>query len=215
MTIFQPDRFLIRQFVASSAKQLQGDILDVGGGRVRRYAHYFSHARSYRTLDPDPEAHADVVASATAIPLPEASVDGIVCTQVLLDIFDVQKAVDEMARILRPGGHILITDSLTNAICDEPHNYWRFTSYAFQELMKGKFTDIRIERRGGYRCAAAQNWIRYCIERYRLYDRPLLGRAYSLVSTLRSKWAIWADALDTSDANRRFAIGYNILARRA
>ena len=47
--------------------------------------------------------------SVTQLPLPDASVDGIACTQVLEHIPEDRVAADEFARVLRPGGFALIT----------------------------------------------------------------------------------------------------------
>lgn len=43
------------------------------------------------------------------IPLPDASVDVVLSTQVLEHITDHQKAASELCRILKPGGHAIIT----------------------------------------------------------------------------------------------------------
>ncbi len=43
------------------------------------------------------------------IPLPDASVDLVMCTQVIEHIADHEAAARELVRILRPGGHALIT----------------------------------------------------------------------------------------------------------
>jgi SAM-dependent methyltransferase len=43
------------------------------------------------------------------IPLPDASVDLVMCTQVIEHIADHERVAGELVRILRPGGHALIT----------------------------------------------------------------------------------------------------------
>ena len=48
---------------------------------------------------------------ATEIPLPDASVDLVWCERVLQHVPDAQAAIDEMARVLRPGGRALLLDS--------------------------------------------------------------------------------------------------------
>jgi SAM-dependent methyltransferase len=47
--------------------------------------------------------------SLLAIPLPDASVDVVISTQVIEHIADHETAAAELCRILRPGGHALIT----------------------------------------------------------------------------------------------------------
>ena len=43
------------------------------------------------------------------VPLPDASVDAVLCTQVIEHIADHEKAAAELCRILKPGGHAIIT----------------------------------------------------------------------------------------------------------
>jgi arsenite methyltransferase len=47
---------------------------------------------------------------ATSLPLPAASVDGVVCAQVLEYVQDVPSALGELRRVLRPGGRVVIWD---------------------------------------------------------------------------------------------------------
>jgi SAM-dependent methyltransferase len=46
----------------------------------------------------------------TALPLPARSVDGVVCALALVHIADVASALREFARVLRPGGRLIISD---------------------------------------------------------------------------------------------------------
>jgi SAM-dependent methyltransferase len=58
-------------------------------------------------------ALANVVLSqgeATSLPLAGASVDGVVCAQVLEYVQDVPAALGELRRVLRPGGRVVIWD---------------------------------------------------------------------------------------------------------
>lgn len=214
MRVFQPDRCLLARFVSENAHLLTGKLLDVGGQDGKRYRGYFTHVKSFTVLDPGKDYKPDIVAGAEAIPLADASIDSMLCTEVLMDIFDIQKALAEMARVLKSGGYLLATVSFMGPLCDEPYHYWRFTPYSLTKLLEPYFDNIRIEHRGGFRLQRAQNWIRFWINRLDLYRRPILGRLFSLASRLRFSLAQWGDTHDTSNANRGFAIGYNIIAKR-
>jgi ubiquinone/menaquinone biosynthesis C-methylase UbiE len=48
---------------------------------------------------------------ATALPLPDASVDVVWCERVLQHVGEAQAAVHEIARVLRPGGRALLLDA--------------------------------------------------------------------------------------------------------
>ncbi|WP_420610526.1 class I SAM-dependent methyltransferase [Candidatus Poriferisodalis sp.] len=50
-----------------------------------------------------------VVADATALPYPDASFDRIIAAEVLEHIVDDERAIAELARVLRPGGTIAVT----------------------------------------------------------------------------------------------------------
>jgi SAM-dependent methyltransferase len=213
MIIFQPDRHLLKKFVASHAKEFTGSVVDIGAGE-KRYSHLFSHCDSYKTLDVHKESNPDIVASIEKIPLEDSSVDGILCTQVLGDVWDVQQAIQEMIRILKPGGLLLITESLLNEEHDEPQDYWRFTGFAWQKLLEEQCTIEVLEKRGGFHTQAAQQKIRYRIEKYGLYKQKLLGRLAHIWATCIGKFALMRDAQDRSEAGKKFPLGYCILARK-
>lgn len=211
MVIFQPDRELLRRFVAAHAQALQGKILDIGGGN-RRYAGSFQHVTLFETLDNNPATKPDIVASVESLPMADATYDGILCTQVLGDVWDIQRAVGEIVRVLKPGGLLLLTESLLNEEHDAPQDFWRFTQYTFRKLLEPSCEIRVLEPRGGYFSQRAQQAIRYRIETYDLYHRPFLGRIANIWASLIGHIAIARDRADLSDANRKFPIGYCLLA---
>ena len=213
MIIYQPDRHLLKNFVSKHAKTFHGSVLDVGGGPIR-YKHLFDHCDAYTTLDISPETKPDIVASADNMPIEDNSYDGIICSQVLGDVWNVKKAVAEMIRILKPGGVLLITESLFNEQHDEPHDYWRFTEFAWQKLLEDTCAIEIIEHRGGYFQQKAQQCIRYHIEKYNLYFRPILGRVAHILASALGKYAEIRDKMDSSESNKKFPIGHCILARK-
>jgi SAM-dependent methyltransferase len=59
--------------------------------------------------------------SLTSIPLPDRKFDFILCTEVLEHILEHEDALDEMARVIAPGGWLLITVPTPPAIDDPAH----------------------------------------------------------------------------------------------
>ena len=49
-------------------------------------------------------------ATSRALPLDDASVDAALCALALVHVVDVRQAIGELARVVRPGGRIVITD---------------------------------------------------------------------------------------------------------
>ena len=57
---------------------------------------------------PDAEFHeADLV----QLPLPDQAVDVVVCALALTHVPEMERALAEFARVLRPGGHLVVSDS--------------------------------------------------------------------------------------------------------
>lgn len=212
MVIFQPDRHLLLRFVASHSARFTGEVLDAGGG-TGRYASLFRHC-SYRRLDINASSRPDIVASLESLPLQAGSLDGIVCTQVLGDVWNIERAIEECARVLKPGGLFLVTESLFNEEHDAPHDYWRLTQFAWRKMLEPRFSIEILEPRGGYFSQRAQQSIRYRIEKYGLYKRPFLGRVAHVWAWTIGHIALRRDAWDTCAANRKFPLGYCILARK-
>src|ERR1700685_729035 len=77
------DILLIERSIALLAENLTGELLDVGCGR-QPYASYFGHVARKRACDFDPKrGDVDFACPADKIPLPDKSLDSILCTEVL------------------------------------------------------------------------------------------------------------------------------------
>jgi SAM-dependent methyltransferase len=116
-----PERLLLADHRAHLAADLSGMVLDVGSGTGAMFPHYPAasdttvhgiepdpHMRRQATeradrLDPDVEV---VDASAEELPYPDDSFDAVVAVFVLCTVPDVGTALDEFARVLKPGGEL-------------------------------------------------------------------------------------------------------------
>lgn len=104
-----------------------GTVLDIGTGLGHSLPELADRFRpgQIHALDPEPEfaARCDTMrqaagvpvtlhqAHAERIPLPDASVDVVLCHQTLHHIVDQKSALTEMFRVLRPGGRLLLAES--------------------------------------------------------------------------------------------------------
>jgi SAM-dependent methyltransferase len=132
MRIFQPDRVFLGSFVERMAPLFHGRVIDIGGGN-RRYANLFTHC-TYETMDIDASQHPDHTGSIEKLPFENSTLDGVICTQVLGDVQNPPEAMSEIARVLKSGGKLILTESLFNEEHDLPHDYWRFTEQAYRLL---------------------------------------------------------------------------------
>lgn len=104
-----------------------GVLLDIGTGQGHSLPELTQrfHPRQIHALDPEPDfaARCDAMrqaagvpvtlhhAPAERIPLPDASVDLVLCHQTLHHIVDQSTALAEVFRVLKPGGHLLLAES--------------------------------------------------------------------------------------------------------
>lgn len=75
----------------------------------------------------------DIVSDILAIPLPEHSVDAIMCTEVLEHIPDPLGALKEFGRLVKPGGYLLITAPFTSLTHFAPYHFASGLSRFFYE----------------------------------------------------------------------------------
>lgn len=213
VTLFQPDRVLLHRQIEKFGEYLTGSILDVGSGGYDRYSNLLKHASIDIRLDPFESGNVDVVGTSDYLPFKKESFDGILCTQVLQYVKDPQAVIHEFYRVLRRPSRIILTIPQTNEIDAAPHEYYRFTSFGISSLLeKAGFEVIALEQRGGLFSTLGQQITRYFIDRLRLYDRNTFGRLAKLFLGVLGRAVIALDRLDRSNANRKHAIGWCVVA---
>lgn len=103
---------------------VRGEVVEVGCGNGMNFARYPRTVARVRAVEPEPHlrtlahtaaAHAPVpieVTSGTgeALPLPDDSVDAGVLCMVLCSVPDPRATIGELARVIRPGGHLVFLE---------------------------------------------------------------------------------------------------------
>lgn len=75
----------------------------------------------------------DIVSDILSIPLPDHSVDAIMCTEVLEHIPDPLGAIKEFSRLVKPGGYLLITAPFASLTHFAPYHFASGLSRFFYE----------------------------------------------------------------------------------
>lgn len=135
-------------------------VLDLGAGNAP-YRELFAHTE-YRTNDWSQSAHlgaeeADIIGSADDLPVPDASFDLVLCTQVLEHTAEPAATLDECFRVLVSGGRIALTVPLLWELHELPHDYFRYTGPGLTHLLtKAGFVDLDVRPRSDGFGAIAQ-----------------------------------------------------------
>lgn len=162
------DRYYIGHFMARHAGldqyvlgDIRGDVLEVGDDTYARM--FGSGVTKLDILHADASnAQATIIADLThAENIASNTYDCVICTQVLLLIYDFRAAVRTLHRILKPNGVVLATVPGISHICrpdaDLSGDYWRFTTWSMRRLFEEFFApeDIVVEAYGNVLSAVA------------------------------------------------------------
>jgi SAM-dependent methyltransferase len=224
------DRWVAKQ---AAAVPEGARVLDVGAGSCR-YRGLFQHCH-YQTQDfaqlPPAElgigltyGRIDYVSDILAIPVPDGSFDVVLCTEVLEHVSEPILAAREFARILRPGGRLLLTTPLGSGLHQEPyHFYGGYTPYWFDKhLQEAGFAKLTVQANGGFFKHYGQESQRFSVL---LHPRRLAGVGGITRALLACLWVAtlpWFYVimpalcyfLDGLDEHRGFTVGYHVIAER-
>jgi ubiquinone/menaquinone biosynthesis C-methylase UbiE len=207
-------------------------VLDMGAGSAP-YRHLFQHC-TYHTQDFAkllPEQlrgktgyqpltyECDI----TKIPVEDGFYDAILCTEVIEHVPEPIKVLQEMRRILKPGGRIIMTAPLGSGIHQEPyHFYGGYTPFWYQKFLTDLgFDHICIESNGGFFRHYGQESIRF----FRMAAPGRMFKGWFGKVLWTPVWlcsAAWFAVIcpllcyfiDSRDQDQGFTIGYHVLARK-
>lgn len=107
--------------------------LDVGGGSGP-YKKYFPNRVC---IDSEAGPGVDMVGDAHDLSrFKDGEFECILCTEVLEHLHTPQKAIDEMRRVLAPGGTLILTTRFIFPLHNVPGDYFRFTRYGLAHLLR-------------------------------------------------------------------------------
>jgi ubiquinone/menaquinone biosynthesis C-methylase UbiE len=133
---------------ASAGKK--ASVLNVGSGGDVYGALKKNPAFHITQIDIDPARKPDIVADICDLNMfQEHSCDIVVMLEVLEHVKEPQRALDEIRRVLKPGGTLILSVPFIFPIHDEPYDFYRYTKYGLQYLLRD-YRDISMRERNDY-----------------------------------------------------------------
>ncbi len=219
------------QWVKVQADQIPrgSRVLDAGAG-ASKYRPLFAHCR-YETQDFCQYQGAlvkylepiDHVCDIARIPLPDASFDAILCTEVFEHVVDPMSVLAEFSRLLKPGGKVFLTAPLGSCLHMEPHHYYGgFTHYWYSYWLpkKGFTVDSIVSQGGPGRLATC--YLQDFYRSWRTWEQTMRGvkKLLSLAGRMAVKIPVhyllpWALAkFDRHLDRQRACVGFMVTATR-
>src|SRR6516225_3576415 len=194
----------------------RGRLLDLGCGKVPFYALYREYVSETVCVDWNNSLHGTNYLDAECdltkdLPFADASFDSILLSDVLEHIPTPERLWRETARILKPGGKMLLNVPFCYRMHEEPYDYYRYTKYALQRFAQETgFDTILIKEIGG-----TPEIVVDIISKFIVRFGPIGRWTAIALQALWERLAAWPPARRVSERSaKRFPLGYFMIAER-
>jgi ubiquinone/menaquinone biosynthesis C-methylase UbiE len=86
-----------------------------------------------------------VVGDVRELPFGEREFDLVTCFEVIEHVAEQERVVDELARVMRPGGVLAISTPIPGAIAvSNPHHVAELDPHEFERLLRERFSDVAL-----------------------------------------------------------------------
>ncbi|MCX7696305.1 MAG: class I SAM-dependent methyltransferase [Bacteroidales bacterium] len=154
--IFFNPVFIARYFLFRKLKKnfpfLKGNVMDFGCG-ISPYRPYISCNKYYRvdfevTFQFEDDRKDEIIFyNGNEVPFANNSLDGILATEVLEHVPEVELIIKEFYRILKPGGYVLISIPFAWGEHNIPYDFRRLTSFGLRYIFeKNGFKVLQLEK---------------------------------------------------------------------
>lgn len=172
-------RYLLPQLVRLGAEQ-HGVLLDLACGESP-FRSYFPKVEAYLRIDRNSDDPGVTQGDMLAIPLENQSVDMVLLFQAITDVAKPGDVLKEVRRVLRPGGRLLVFESMTYPEHDAPYDFYRLMPEGLRALAENSGLTMRkCLRLGGLFTRFASLWNTFVMGQLMKYTllRPFayLGR---------------------------------------
>jgi SAM-dependent methyltransferase len=188
----------------------KGKLIDLGCGKVPLYEAYKNYIETNLCVDWENSLHKNPFIDQTCdlserLPFDDNSFDTILLSDVLEHIPEPEKLCNEMARILRPGGSLILNVPFLYKIHEMPFDFYRYTEYALRRFAdKSNLQVALLKPMGGIAEVLSDLMGKLC------FKIPLLGAPMAIVIQWMCKIfrrASWGKKLSEKTGNQ-YPLGY-------
>ncbi len=126
---------------------LDGLLLDLGCGQSPYHKKTLKHVNEQIGLDLHKDNGVDVVADAHNLPFKSETFDSVFCSQVIEHVEYPEHVVDEIGRIIKVGGKLILSAPFMFPKHSDPFDYHRFTDIKLERMLKKAGFDVTIQRK--------------------------------------------------------------------
>lgn len=160
--------YYFRRDIRADGGCLKGRLLDVGCGN-KPYRPFLKNVKSYVGLDypatkaiQDFQERPEVLGDARRLPFADASFDAVLCAQMLEHVDRPDRVLQEIGRVLKPGGAGILSVPFVYNVHVGPHDFFRFSPFGIKALLAQAGLKVKALRyQGGIGTATIQllhNW---------------------------------------------------------
>lgn len=211
--------FLIRDIKEAIIKYAKGNFLDLGCGNKPYETLYNPVTNSQTGCDvmQSDKNRVDVLCPVTDLKFDDEIFDTVLCTQVLEHVFEHDKMMKEIFRVMKPGGHIILTVPFAWELHEEPYDFFRYTKHALKELFEQAGFEIDYIKPNGGKWAAVyqlRNNMMYSSFKKRKTFWNKIKKIIFMelrLTQLRNHFAIW---MDKKFRDEVFTLNYIVVAHK-
>jgi SAM-dependent methyltransferase len=211
-------RAILNTLLCKWQDRVWGTVLDVGGIRANPVGFVMSgkaDVRRWLYLNISPTVAPDILADGAHIPLAAEAIDTVFCNATLEHVKNPMQVMQELSRVLRPAGVLLLGVPFLYRIHSAPNDFWRFTEYQVRRMAEETGLEIESMERVGLLFTVLCDMTKQAISEIR--PTPLRWLIWLLLLPL----ATFLVSLERAGIGRnssiltRFTTGYLVLATKA